>query len=63
MEKDPSGVVELMTVPRAVSVNAARAMSPPEITSRIGKSIVPGKFPIALIVRRHRHDGAGAIAH
>src|SRR5690349_22557037 len=28
-----------------------------------GQTELPGERPVALVVRRHRHDGAGAVAH
>ena len=59
---------EFSTMPYSVNgsfMPAPRASSPStgRITGRIGDAVLAAEFEIALVVRRHRHDGARAVAH
>ena len=48
----------------ACAVNAAFCTSsPPVTTSMIAQAELLGELPVAVIVRRHGHDSAGAVAH
>ena len=43
--------------------STASAPSTGRITGRIGDAVLAAEFEIALVVRGHGHDGAGAVAH